>query len=65
MLKSKNIIFCTTLFIIFTSKVFSQIKIGYVLSERIRTEYEEFKDAESQLQLELKKSSSRIRKNSS
>ena len=49
MLKSKNIILCTILFTIFTSKVFSQIKIGYVLSERIRTEYEEFKDAESQL----------------
>ena len=30
----------------------AQLKIGYVLSERIRTEYDEFKEAESQLQLE-------------
>ena len=62
MLKSKNIIFFTILFTIFTSKVFSQIKIGYVLSERIRTEYEEFKDAESQLQLELKKVQAELEK---
>jgi outer membrane protein len=60
--KSKNIIFCTILFIIFTSKVFGQIKIGYVLSERIRTEYEEFKEAESQLQLELKKVQAELEK---
>ena len=60
MLKSKNIIFCTILFTIFTSKIFSQIKIGYVLSERIRTKYEDFKDAESQLQLELKKVQSEL-----
>ena len=33
----------------------AQLKIGYILSERIRSEYEEFKEAESQLQLEYKK----------
>jgi len=32
----------------------AQLKVGYVLSERIRTEYEEFKEAESQLQLEYR-----------
>ena len=35
--------------------VSAQLKIGYILSERIRTEYEEFKEAESQLQLEYRK----------
>ena len=39
---------------------FGQIKIGYVLSERIRTEYEEFKEAEAQLQIELKKVQSEL-----
>lgn len=34
---------------------FAQVKIGYISSERIRAEYEEFKDAESQLQLEFQK----------
>ena len=33
----------------------AQLKIGYILSERIRGEYEEFKEAESQLQLEYRK----------
>ena len=33
----------------------AQLKIGYILSERIRSEYEEFKEAESQLQLEYRK----------
>ena len=41
---------------------FGQIKIGYVLSERIRTEYEEFKEAEAQLQIELKKVQSELEK---
>jgi len=35
--------------------LFSQIKIGYIASERIRTDYEEFKKAEAQLQVEFKK----------
>lgn len=33
----------------------AQMKIGFVQSDRIRGEYEEFKDAESQLQLEYQK----------
>lgn len=32
-----------------------QIKIGFVQSERIRNEYEEFRDAEAQLQMEFRK----------
>ena len=38
-----------------TANVSAQLKIGYILSERIRAEYEEFKEAESQLQLEYRK----------
>ena len=49
----------STLFILtfigLTSVMSAQLKIGYILSERIRTEYEEFKEAESQLQLEYRK----------
>ncbi len=33
----------------------AQVKIGFVASERIRAEYEEFRDAESQLQVEFRK----------
>ena len=50
----RNILFILT-FIGLTSVTFAQLKIGYILSERIRTEYEEFKEAESQLQLEYRK----------
>lgn len=32
-----------------------QIKVGYISSERIRAEFAEFKEAESQLQLEFRK----------
>jgi Skp family chaperone for outer membrane proteins len=35
--------------------LFGQVKIGYIASERVRTEFEEFKEAESQLQLEFRK----------
>ena len=35
--------------------VFAQNKIGFVQSDRIRAEYEEFKEAESQLQMEYQK----------
>jgi|TARA_B100000902_G_scaffold169770_1_gene164307 Skp family chaperone for outer membrane proteins len=38
-----------------TASASAQLKIGYILSERIRGEYEEFKEAESQLQLEYRK----------
>ena len=50
----RNLIF----FITFSGMVnvaSAQLKIGYILSERIRTEFEEFKEAESQLQLEYRK----------
>ena len=39
---------------IVSSMLFGQNKIGFVQSDRIRAEYEEFKDAESQLQLEYR-----------
>ena len=38
-----------------TAPATAQLKIGYILSERIRSEFEEFKEAESQLQLEYRK----------
>ena len=38
-----------------TSIASAELTIGYILSERIRTEFEEFKEAESQLQLEYRK----------
>ena len=47
------IFLCISIFA--TSIASAQLKIGYVLSERIRTEFEEFKEAESQLQLEYGK----------
>ncbi|HIN03106.1 MAG TPA: OmpH family outer membrane protein [Candidatus Marinimicrobia bacterium] len=50
----RNILFILT-FIGLTSVTSAQLKIAYILSERIRTEYEEFKEAESQLQLEYRK----------
>ena len=39
---------------IFISLLFAQNKIGFVQSDRIRSEYEEFKDAEAQLQMEYR-----------
>jgi len=50
----RNILFILT-FMGMASMASAQLKIGYILSERIRTEYEEFKEAESQLQLEYRK----------
>lgn len=35
--------------------LFGQLKIGYIASDRIRTEFEEFQEAESQLQIEFRK----------
>lgn len=35
--------------------LFGQVKIGYIASDRVRTEFEEFQEAESQLQLEFRK----------
>ena len=50
----RNLIFFITFAGVITT-VSAQLKIGYILSERIRTEFEEFKEAESQLQLEYRK----------
>jgi len=50
----RNLIFFITFAGMVTSAT-AQLKIGYILSERIRTEFEEFKEAESQLQLEYRK----------
>lgn len=50
----RNLIFFIT-FAGMVTTVSAQLKIGYILSERIRTEFEEFKEAESQLQLEYRK----------
>ena len=51
----KRVIIFYTLLIGMTASLSAQLKIGYILSERIRGEYEEFKEAESQLQLEYRK----------
>jgi Skp family chaperone for outer membrane proteins len=50
----RNLIFFITFAGMITT-VSAQLKIGYILSVRIRTEFEEFKEAESQLQLEYRK----------
>ena len=55
MRKSSRYIFFTTIFLGMISTGLAELKIGYIQSERIRTEYEEFKEAESQLQLEYRK----------
>ncbi len=55
MKKYFNFFIFLCIFIFATSIASAQLKIGYVLSERIRTEFEEFKEAESQLQLEYGK----------
>ncbi|HJL62677.1 MAG: OmpH family outer membrane protein [Candidatus Marinimicrobia bacterium] len=41
--------------VMLTSTLLGEIKIGFVQSDRIRAEYEEFRDAESQLQMEFRK----------
>ena len=51
----KRVIIFYVLLIGMTASLSAQLKIGYILSERIRGEYEEFKEAESQLQLEYRK----------
>jgi Skp family chaperone for outer membrane proteins len=40
---------------LFPMLIFGQLKIGYVASDRIRSEYEEFREAEAQLQLDYRK----------
>ncbi len=51
---SRNLIF-VSIFFCTVASTFAQLKIGYIQSERIRTEYEEFTEAESQLQMEYQK----------
>ncbi len=52
----KNVIFTLlTGIMLFPMLTFGQVKIGYISSERVRQEYEEFKEAETQLQLEFRK----------
>ncbi len=41
--------------VMFPMFLLGQVKIGYIASERVRAEFEEFKEAESQLQLEYRK----------
>ena len=53
--KSYNYIIFLCYFVFFITPSVAQLKIGYILSERIRTEFEDFKEAESQLQLEYRK----------
>ena len=51
---SRNLIF-VSIFFCTAASTFAQLKIGYIQSEGIRTEYEEFTEAESQLQMEYQK----------
>ena len=44
-----------TVFVMLPMLLLAQNKIGYIASERVRAEFEEFKEAESQLQLEYRK----------
>ena len=55
MKKSYRYLIVLFYFILFLTPTTAQLKIGYILSERIRTEFEDFKEAESQLQLEYRK----------
>ena len=51
-----NKIFLSFIILFLTSPfMHAQSKIGFVQSDRIRAEFEEFKDAESQLQMEFRK----------
>ena len=55
MKKSSRYILFSTIFLGMASSGIAELKIGYIQSERIRTEYEEFTEAESQLQMEYQK----------
>ena len=55
MKKTFNYLIFFYIFTTFFTTASAQLKIGYVLSERIRTEFDDFKEAESQLQLEYGK----------
>ena len=51
----KKILLGFVVLLLTTPFIYSQSKIGFVQSDRIRAEFEEFKDAESQLQMEFRK----------
>ncbi|MBC8216044.1 MAG: OmpH family outer membrane protein [Candidatus Marinimicrobia bacterium] len=53
--KKQSIMWILAISILLPIVSMAQVKIGYIASERVRTEYEEFKEAESQLQLEFRK----------
>jgi len=53
--KSSSYLLFISIFLSMVATGFAQLKIGYIQSERIRTEYEEFTEAESQLQMEYQK----------
>ena len=43
----RKLLFGLIVLMVTTPSIFSQSKIGFVQSDRIRSEFEEFKDAES------------------
>ena len=53
--KHTKYIFTLISVVFFPMILFGQLKVGYVASDRIRMEYEEFKESESQLQLDFQK----------
>ncbi|HJM46626.1 MAG TPA: OmpH family outer membrane protein [Candidatus Marinimicrobia bacterium] len=53
--KNTKYIFTLISIVFFPMLLFGQLKVGYVASDRIRLEYEEFKESESQLQLDFQK----------
>ena len=54
-MKSLKRLFAGGILFLFPAVMFAQLQVGFVQSERIRGEYDEFKEAESQLQLEYRK----------
>lgn len=54
-MQSFRYIFFTSYFLGYAAIASAELKIGYIQSERIRTEYEEFTEAESQLQMDYQK----------
>ena len=53
--KNTKYIFTLINVVFFPMILLGQLKVGYVASDRIRLEYEEFKESESQLQLDFQK----------
>ena len=54
-MQSYRYILFTSYFLSYAAIASAELKIGYIQSERIRTEYEEFTEAESQLQMDYQK----------